>query len=93
MNAKRKGARAEHRAIRMLEALGYCCTRAGGSLGRFDVIAIGARDVRCLQVKAGGTYLSALERAQLLLLDVPANVTKEVWRFPDRCRAPLIERL
>jgi hypothetical protein len=35
---KRKGTRAEHRAIRILEAAGYICTRAGGSLGLFDVL-------------------------------------------------------
>ncbi len=79
--------------MRLLEAGGYVCTRAGGSLGLFDVIAIGAHDVRLVQVKAGGKYLSRVERAQILALVVPANVTREVWRFPDRCRAPLVERL
>ena len=69
------------------------CTKAGGSLGVFDVIASGALDVRCLQVKAGGEYLSGVEREQIRALIVPANVTRECWRFPDRCRAPLIERL
>ena len=54
MKAKAKDTRAERRAIRILEAAGYCCTKAGGSLGLFDVIAIGAQDVRCIQVKAGG---------------------------------------
>ena len=24
---------------------------------------------------------------------VPANVSKECWRFPDRAREPLVERL
>jgi len=93
MNAKRKGTRAEHRAIRILEAAGYICTRAGGSLGLFDVIAVGPQDVRLIQVKAGTKYLSGTERAQLTGLSVPANVTRECWRFPDRCRVPLVERL
>jgi hypothetical protein len=35
--SKRKGSRAELRCIRILEAAGYCCTKAGGSLGVFDV--------------------------------------------------------
>ena len=48
MNHKAKGSRAERRAIRILEAAGYLCTKAGGSLGLFDVIAIGPCDVRCL---------------------------------------------
>ena len=51
--SKAKGSRAERRAIRILEAAGYTCTKAGGSLGVFDVIAIGPRDIRAIQVKAG----------------------------------------
>lgn len=93
MNAKAKGGRAERRAIVILEAAGYVCTKAGGSLGLFDVIAIGPQDVRCIQVKAGGKYLSGDERGQIRALVVPANVSRECWRFPDRCRAPRIERL
>jgi Holliday junction resolvase len=93
MNAKAKGSRAERRAMRILEAAGYRCTKAGGSLGLFDVIGIGAHDVRCIQVKSGSAYLSGVEREQIQALAVPANVTRESWRFPDRCRVPLIERL
>ena len=91
--SKRKGTRAEHRAMRILEAAGYLCTRAGGSLGPFDVIAIGARDVRAIQVKAGTARLTGLERETILGLAVPDNCSRECWRFPDRCREPLIERL
>lgn len=93
MNAKAKGSRAERRAITILEAAGYVCTKAGGSLGLFDVIAVGAADIRLIQVKAGTKYLSAVEREQIQGLTVPAVVSRECWRFPDRCRAPVIERL
>ena len=93
MNGKAKGARGERRAIKLLEASGYVCTKAGGSLGLFDVVAIGAQDIRCIQVKCGGSYLSAVEREQIQALTVPANVSRECWRFPDRARAPVIERL
>jgi Holliday junction resolvase len=93
MNCKAKGARAERRCMRILQAAGYSCTKAGGSLGAFDVIAIGSADVRCIQVKAGGEYLSGVEREALQAITVPANVSRECWRFPDRCRQPLIERL
>ena len=93
LNCKRKGTRAERRAIAILEAAGYVCTKAGGSLGVFDVVGISAADVRCVQVKSGGAYCSAVERAELVRLAVPANVFKEIWRFPDRCRAPKTERL
>lgn len=93
MKAKRKGTRAEHRCIDVLEAAGYLCTRAGGSLGTFDVIAIGPRDVKAIQVKAGMSRLSPLEREQIKLLQVPANCTKELWIFRDYARQALIEIL
>jgi Holliday junction resolvase len=93
MNAKAKGNRAERRAVRMLEAAGYVCTKAGGSLGLFDVIAIGPTAVRLVQVKSGGQYLSGLEREAITALEVPASCSREYWRFPDRCKAPVIERL
>jgi Holliday junction resolvase len=57
MNTKAKGSRAERRAMKILEAAGYICTRAGVSLGLFDVIAIGPTDVRLVQVKAGTKVL------------------------------------
>ena len=48
--SKAKGSRAERKAIKFLEADGYVCTKAGGSLGVLDVIALGPNAVRCLQV-------------------------------------------
>ncbi len=92
-SAKRKGTRAERRAIRILEAAGYISTKAGGSLGLLDVIAIGSTDVRCVQVKAGGEYLPAVERESIQALPVPANVSRECWRLPDRCQVPFIKQL
>jgi Holliday junction resolvase len=91
--SKAKGSRAELRCIRILEAAGYCCTKAGGSLGVFDVIALGPKDVRAIQVKAGTARLSGLEREAIGQLVLAANVSREYWRFPDYCRAPLIEVL
>ena len=79
--------------MRILEREGYTCTRASASLGMFDVIGIGPTDVRLIQVKSGSKYLSAVEREQIHNLAVPANVSRECWRFPDRTRVPLIERL
>lgn len=77
--------------MKILEAAGYVCTRASASLGLFDVVAIGPADVRCIQVKAGTKYLSAVEREAMAALRVAPNVTRECWRFPDRARVPLIE--
>lgn len=92
--AKRKGTRAEHKAIALLEAAGYRCTRAAGSLGVWDVIAIRADGVRLIQVKAGARcHLAPADRALLLDAPAPAGVTRELWRFFDRRPDPAIELL
>jgi hypothetical protein len=46
------------------------------------VIGIGPQDVRLMQVKSGGEYLSGVEREQIRLLTVPPNVSRECWRLP-----------
>lgn len=91
--SKAKGSRAERKAVRLLEAEGYICTKAGGSLGVFDVVAIGARDVRCVQVKSGSARLSRAERAEILALQLAPMVSREYWRFPDYARVPVVEVL
>jgi hypothetical protein len=45
----------------LLEAQGYVCTKAGGGLGVFDIIAIGSH-VRAIQAKAGTSRLTPAER-------------------------------
>ncbi len=89
MNAKRKGSRNEHRAIRILEAAGYYCTRAAGSLGIFDIVAISGQGVRLTQVKSNRPPCPA-EREAIELFPVPQNATKEIWVFRDYARTPLI---
>lgn len=91
MNPAHKGRRAEHRARRLLEAAGYQVTRAAGSKGPADLVAWNADGIRFVSVKSGAAYLSRAERAALVALPVPPNATKESWRFPDRCRAPIVE--
>jgi hypothetical protein len=34
--------RNEHRSIRLLEAVGYACTRGAASLGAWDIIGVGS---------------------------------------------------
>lgn len=93
MNTAHKGRRAEHRARRLLEAAGFSVCRAAGSKGPADLIAWDAVSIRLISVKSGTRYASAIEREALRLLAVPPNATREIWRYPDRCREPLIERL
>ena len=91
--SKRKGQRSERRCIRVLEAAGYLCTKSGGSLGLFDVIAIGEHDVRLVQVKSGTNRLTHVEREAIRELRVAPNVSKEYWLFRDRVKDAIIERL
>jgi len=80
--------------MQLLEAAGYACTRAAASLGVFDVVAIGPVDIRLVQVKAGDRcQLRPIEREQIAAFTAPSNASKEVWKFYDRRREPVIERV
>jgi Holliday junction resolvase len=92
LRTKAKGARAEHKARRLLEQSGYYVIKAGGSFGVFDLIAIGANACRCIQVKSGSAYASGVEREQMQVLPLPPWCTREIWRYPDR-QPPIIEVL
>lgn len=93
MNAAHKGRRAEHRARALLEAARFSVCRAAGSKGPADLIAWDTTSIRFISVKSGTRYASAIEREALQQMPRPANSSIEVWRWPDRCREPLIERL
>ena len=90
-----KGRRREYRAQAILEAAGYSTIRAASSKGAADVVGIRRGEVRLISVKSGGAYASAVEREQLHALAAEALgcYTVEIWRFPARCRQPLIEVL
>lgn len=87
MNAKRKGSRNERRTIALLEAAGYVCTKAGGSLGTWDVIGIGSSDFVLVQCKSN-RWPSSVEMEQLTLFKAPPNARKLVHRWRDRQRLP-----
>jgi hypothetical protein len=90
MNAKAKGSRNEYRTMRFLEKIGYSCTRAAASLGVFDVIAIGEAGVRCIQVKSN-RWPGSAEMEAITLFRVPTGVTREIWRWDDHARYPLVK--
>jgi Holliday junction resolvase len=87
MNAKRKGARNEHRSITLLEAGGYSCTRAAASLGVWDIVAIGSTDVVLCQVKTNA-WPGSVEMETLTAFAAPANCRKLIHRWRDRQRTP-----
>jgi len=90
MNAKSKGDRNERRTMRYLEALGYACTRAAASLGVFDVVAVGPRDVKLLQVKSN-RWPGSVEMEAIELFACPSSCTKEIWRWNDHARQPVVK--
>ena len=93
MNTARKGAAAERRARRILEAAGYTVTRSAASKGVADLVAWDEFGFRLVSVKSGAAYASAAERHALAACPAPANTVREIWRFPPGSRTPEIERL
>ena len=92
MNAKRKGARQEHRSMALLERAGYSVTRAAASLGAWDIIGIGSADVVLVQVKSRD-WPSAEEMETLRLFRCPPNCRRLVHRWRDRQRLPDVREL
>ncbi len=87
MNCKSKGSRNERRTIALLQAQGYSCTKSGGSLGVFDVIGIGERDIVLCQVKSN-RWPTPAEIEAIANFATPANCRKLVHRWKDRASAP-----
>lgn len=92
MNAKRKGSRAEHRSMKLLEAMGYACTRAAASLGTFDIVAIGPTDIVLVQVKSN-QWPRSDEMEQMRMFRAPPNARRLIHRWRDRVRLPDIKEL
>ena len=92
LNTNAKGARLERRTRDRLELVQYQVTRAGGSLGAWDLIAIGALDVLLVQVKAN-IWPGPLEREKMERFPQPPCVQKQIWRWDDRVREPRIKVL
>jgi hypothetical protein len=92
VNAKAKGTRNEHRSKRLLEASGYCVTRAAGSLGAWDLIAVSATDFALIQVKSNRPP-SPAEREALALFPCPQNCKRLIHVWVDRQRVPRVTQL
>jgi hypothetical protein len=86
-NHKAKGTRNEHRSMKLLEAAGYCCTRAAAPLGAWDVIAIGSAHVALVQVKTRD-WPGSVEMETRRMFPVPPGVRKLVHRYVDGRRLP-----
>ena len=93
-NPKAKGSRLERKTVKLLEALGYRCIRAAGSLGPFDLVAVNSQGCRFIQVKAN-TWPGPAERESLreAARALPPGSLVECWRWNDRARYPLVRLL
>jgi len=80
---KRKGSRRELQAKALLEKQGYLVTKAAGSLGAFDLIAVGEVDVRLVQAKAN-RMPSRMEMETLRKLAKRLPWSVEIWVYKDR---------
>ena len=92
MNAKRKGSRNEYRSIAIFEAAGYRCTRAAGSLGVFDVIAISSTDIILCQIKTRD-WPSSFEMESIRNFKAPANCRRLIHRWRDRQPEPDVKEV
>ena len=92
MSTGRRGADAERRARKLLEACGFEVVRSAASKGVVDLVAWNGQTLRLVQVKYR-CYASSVEREVLQLLPRPPGATVEIWRFVERRREPVIEVL
>lgn len=92
MNANAKGARNERRSRDILEATGYVVTRAGGSLGVWDLIGIGSTDFVLVQVKTRD-WPGTVEMETLRAFVCPENCKRLVHRWRKGERRPDVREL
>lgn len=93
MNTKGKGWRSEHKTMKLLEAIGFDCIRAGASLGRFDIIAWNKKEIKFIQVKTNNNPPKEEMEALQEYSNLPENAVKELWVWYDRERKPRIKVL
>lgn len=84
MNRYKAGARIERKAKAELEEAGYIVTRAAGSKGSADLIAI---KVRQIQVKKSDTPRAWTSEIEKMAEELPAapGVSRELWVWNARC--------
>jgi Holliday junction resolvase len=92
VNTKGKGARNEHRSMRLMEAAGYSCTRAAASLGVFDIVAVGSTDIALIQVKSN-RWPCEIEMEDIRQFKCPPSCKKLIHRWRDRQRLPDVKEI
>ncbi len=88
-----RGRSREYRVIKSLQDEGYTCIRAAGSKGMFDIVAVGPKGIRLIQVKLNKGPTSGERSALAEFRNHPANAVKEVWMFTDGSREPVVQQI
>ncbi len=87
MSNKSRGLIKEREAKHELAKEGYAVSRARGSFGLFDVMAMNKEHIRLIQVKrVKGKYYSFKKEIEEIknFKNHPKNVVKEIWIWRDR---------
>lgn len=92
LNRAAKGARVERKAVAMLRGLGFSVTRSAASLGAWDLVAVDSLRLMLVQVRAN-RWPSRAEMERLRAFRCPPGTVREVWRWDDFAKAPLVRRL
>jgi hypothetical protein len=78
--------------MRLLETLGYRCTRAAASLGTWDIIGIGSTDIALVQVKTRD-WPGRTEMETLTDFPAPPWCKKLIHRWRDQQRVPDVKEI
>ncbi len=89
---KQKGTEREHRSMALLEAVGYRCMRAGGSLGVFDICGISYEGIVLVQVKSRD-WPGAVEMEKIQDFPCPPNGRKLIHRWRNYQRLPDVKEV
>lgn len=87
MSNKKRGLTIERLAKKELIEEGYSVSRARGSFGFFDIMAMDTKIIRLIQVKrVKGKYYSFKSEIEEIskFNKHPSNITKELWVYGDR---------
>ena len=91
INTKAKGNRAERKCRDWLATYGYKSTKAGASLGTWDLIAVNNKAVLLCQVKSNRWPRTA-EMKAMEEFDAPWGAIKLVVRYDDGAQKPRLKR-
>jgi Holliday junction resolvase len=92
VDRKSKGRRREWQTVELLQDQGYVCTRAAGSKGLFDVIAINGIECLLIQCKSN-RWPSKKELAAIRAVSTPGNCRKLIHRWVDGRTQPDVKEI